>query len=216
MTSGTGPRRRTDVDELRIKIVFAGPGLSGKTTNLMQLHDRAPEDRRGRLVSLSSGDERTLFFDFLPLDLGAVGRRRVRLALYSVPGQNRFRVNQALILRDAGGIVFVADSHPFRRDANVRSLELLKAHLAETGRVLSARAELPDEVPVVMQYNKRDLPTRMPLDELESALNPGRAPFVPAIAVRGRGVADTLKEITRRALARCLREAAGAGRSVDG
>lgn len=186
--------------ELRLKIVYAGPGLSGKTTNLRWLHRSLPAPNRGRMVSLATEGERTLFFDFLPVEIENVAGHRLRLGVYTIPGQKRYRANQALILRDADGIVFVADSHPMRREANLRSLCGLEAALTERDRRL-------DAMPCVFQYNKRDLPGRIPLEELEEALNPRHEVFVPAIALDGKGVPDTLKEITRLAVKASLRDA---------
>lgn len=181
--------------ELRLKVVYAGPGLSGKTTNLRVLHGSLPPERRGRLVSLSTQDDRTLFFDFMPLDIRNVGGHHLRLSVYSVPGQSIYRVSQLLILRDVDGLVFVADSHPFRKTANITSIEELRSSIVELGRS-------PDDIPIVFQYNKRDLPNRLPLDDLDAALNPRGAPFVPAVATEGKGVVQTLKEITRLAVRR--------------
>lgn len=185
--------------ELRLKLVYAGPGLGGKTTNLASLYKSIPAERRGRLVSVSTGEERTLFFDFLPVDVGVVGGFRLRLSLYSVPGQNRYRVNQALILRGADGIVFVADSIPVRMEANRGALAGLREILAEQGRGLGS-------TPLVFQYNKRDVPGRIPIDLLDEELNPDGRPFVPAIAREDRGVAETLKEIARVSVKRALEE----------
>jgi hypothetical protein len=184
--------------ELRLKIVYAGPGLSGKTTNLRWLHRSLPEPNRGRMVSLATEGERTLFFDFLPVEIENVAGHRLRLGVYTIPGQNRYRANQALILRDADGIVFVADSHPLRREANLRSLAGLDAALSERGRGLGG-------IPCVFQYNKRDLPGRIPLEELEEDLNPDRRVFIPAVALDGKGVSATLKEITRVVVKESLR-----------
>jgi signal recognition particle receptor subunit beta len=193
----SAPNPSPSLPELRLKFVYAGPGLSGKTTNLASLYRSIPGDRRGKLVTVSTGDERTLFFDFLPVDVGQVAGFRLRLSLYTVPGQHRYRVNQALILRDADGIVFVADSIPVRMEAN-------RAALATARTVLADQARPLETLPVVFQYNKRDVPNRTPIDVLEEELNAAGAPFVPAIAREDRGVAETLKEITRQAVRRNL------------
>jgi len=183
--------------ELRLKVVYAGPGLSGKTTNLRHLHAELPAEKRGQLVMLANDDERTLFFDFLPIEIPNVSGYRLRLGVYTIPGQSRYRVNQALILRDADGIVFVADSHPLRMDANLSSLRQLRTALTERDTAL-------EDVPHVFQYNKRDLPNRTPLEELDERLDAAGAGFVPAVALDGRGVSQTLKEITRRSVKRAL------------
>jgi signal recognition particle receptor subunit beta len=177
--------------ELQLKIVYAGPGLSGKTTNLRWLYRTLPDSGKGRLVCISNDRDRTLFFDFLPVHIPNVAGFRVRLSLFTVPGQDRFRLSQALILRDADAIVFVADSDPLRMEANL----VARACLAEALRFRDPEA---DPVPRVVQYNKRDLPARLPIEELEERLNAEGAPFIPAIASTGMGVSDSLKEVTRR------------------
>ena len=186
-----------DRRELCLKIVYAGPGLSGKTTNLRFLHGSLPTDRRGRLVSLATENDRTLFFDFLPVDVGQVAGFRVRLSLYTIPGQARYRISRALIMRGADAVVFVADSHPMRAQANRTSLQDLQGMLEKEGRSLSF-------LPLILQYNKRDLPNRIALEDLEAELNPDGAPFVPAVAVDGRGVSQSLKEATRLAIRQAL------------
>lgn len=195
---------RTDEgqNELRLKIVYAGPGYSGKTTNLRHLYGSLPSERRGRFLSLSGADERTIFFDFLPVDVGTVAGRSLRLALYTVPGQPRYRASRALILRDADGIVFVADSDPAQQAANQESLTDVVTTLAGVGR---SRWDLG----VVFQYNKRDLDNRLSIAELETALNPGQVPFVPAIATDGKGVHQSLKAATSQCVKRALALATG-------
>lgn len=195
---------RTDErhNELRLKIVYAGPGYSGKTTNLKHLYGSLPETRRGRFLSLSGADERTIFFDFLPIDVGSVAGRSLRLALYTVPGQARYRASRALILRDADGIVFVADSDPAQQATNQESLRDVVTTLAGVGRTLA-------DVGLVFQYNKRDLDNRLPIADLETTLNAGQVPFVPAIATEGRGVHQSLKAATSQCVKRALALATG-------
>ena len=190
---------RVDPDqrELRLKIVYAGPGRSGKTTNLRHLFGALPAERRGKFLSLSGEDDRTIFFDFLPVDVGSVAGRRLRLALYTVPGQPRYRASRALILRDADGIVFVADSDPSQAEANRESLADVISTLTAVGRSLW-------DLGVVFQYNKRDLPDRTPIPDLEAALNAGRVPFLPAIATEGKGVSQALKAATGQCVKRAL------------
>ena len=198
--------------EITCKIVYYGPGLCGKTTNVQTLYDRTVEGSRGRLVSLKTDTERTLFFDFLPLDLGSVGGYRLRLSLYTVPGQIFYRASRKLILRGLDGVVFVADSQRVRLDADVESMEDLHDNLAEQGQSLAG-------LPFVIQYNKRDLPDVATLSELRAALNPAGAPEIEACAASGQGVFETLKAVARRVLLDLkspARPAARAPRAVDG
>ena len=188
--------------EIHFKIVYYGPGLSGKTTNLMRLHDRLPPERRGRLISIATDHERTLFFDFLPIDIGQVNGFTTRFHLYTVPGQVYYRLSRRAVLQGLDGIVFVADSHPAREDANAESLVDLGAHLVTLG--------LPPEqlrrLPWVFQFNKRDLPATIPLERLRASLNPGGAPDFEAVASEGRGVSETLRAICKAVLARLAAE----------
>jgi signal recognition particle receptor subunit beta len=179
--------------EICCKIVYYGPGLGGKTTNVQHIHDRAAAGARGRLISLTTDSDRTLFFDFLPLDLGAVGGYRMRLQLYTVPGQIFYRASRRLILRGLDGVVFVADSQVARLDADLESMDDLRDNLAEHGRALP-------EVPLVIQYNKRDLAGVAGVDELRALLNPAGAPDFEAAAHSGQGVFETLKAVSRLAL----------------
>jgi signal recognition particle receptor subunit beta len=179
--------------EICCKIVYYGPGLGGKTTNVQHIYDRTVDGAKGRLVSLKTESERTLFFDFLPLELGAVGGYRMRLQLYTVPGQIFYKASRRLILRGLDAIVFVADSQPARLDADVESMEDLRDNLVEHGLSLS-------RVPLVIQYNKRDLPGAAPIGELRALLNPDGAPEHEATAASGKGVFDTLKAAARLAL----------------
>jgi signal recognition particle receptor subunit beta len=181
--------------EINVKIVYCGPGLSGKTSNLQWLHARAPAKSRGRLISLATETERTLFFDFLPMNVGVLGGFQVRFHLYTVPGQIFYGASRKLILKGADGIAFVADSEPLRLDANVQSFQDLRGHLREYGSSLSA-------IPAVIQYNKRDLPNALPVQEIRRAVldGSGGLPEFEAVVAQGRGVFETLKELARRCL----------------
>lgn len=181
--------------EINVKIVYCGPGLSGKTTNLQQLHARVPAKAKGRLISLATETERTLFFDFLPVNLGTLGGFQVRFHLYTVPGQIFYEASRKLILKGADGVAFVVDSDPLRFEANIESFLDLQRNLREYGCSLSS-------LPAVVQYNKRDLPDALPLDELRRALLDGRPslPEFEAVAAKGKGVFETLKELGRRCL----------------
>ncbi len=172
--------------EVNCKVVYCGPGLSGKTTNIQQIHARVDPATRGKLISLTAGTGRTLFFDFLPLELGNVRGFKTRFHLFTVPGQVLYRQSRKLILRNADGIVFVADSQVERLEANLESLESLEAALGEQDQSLLG-------LPVALQYNKRDLPQAVPLPDLDAALNPHRLPSFPACALKGEGVLETLK-----------------------
>jgi signal recognition particle receptor subunit beta len=188
------------------KIVFYGPGLSGKTTNLEVIHNKAPEDARGEMVSIATRGDRTLYFDFLPLDLGKVQGMDTTFQLYTVPGQIYYNNTRKLVLQGVDGVVFVADSSAGKIDDNKESLANLRDNLDAIGLNLS-------DVPVVIQYNKRDLPDAMPTAELEAHLNPDGWPSFEAVAKDGQGVFVTLKEIGRLVIERINTEqAAGAGR----
>ncbi len=175
------------------KIVYYGPGLCGKTTNLQWIHRKTAPGSRGEMVSLETEADRTLFFDLLPLDVGMIGGMKVRLQLYTVPGQVFYNTTRRMVLKGADGVVFVADSQVAAMDANQESLGNLRQNLAELGLD-------PREVPVAFQYNKRDLSHIMPLEKLREALNPERAPEFEAAAIHGVGVFETLKEVSRQAL----------------
>lgn len=192
--------------ELAIKVVYYGPGLGGKTSSLEQLHRTTEPDRRGKLLSLATPVDRTLFFDFLPLrpDLRPVGPPtpggevmvpNVRLQLFTVPGQVYFNATRKLVLTGADGVVFVADSQPERLDANLESLENLRENLREHGRNL-------DEVPLVLQYNKRDLPRVVPVEDLDLALNPRGVPAFATSARTGEGIREALDKVLVDVLAR--------------
>jgi mutual gliding-motility protein MglA len=176
--------------ELSAKIVYYGPGLSGKTTTLQRIHASVRPDARGELISLSTVGDRTLFFDFLPLEIEHVRGLKLRLQLYTVPGQVFYDATRKLVLNGADGVVFVADSQPLARDSNAESLANLRENLAELGIEL-------ERFPLVVQYNKRDLPNVLPVAELRRELNPYRAPEIETVASRGEGVLAGLREITR-------------------
>ena len=175
------------------KIVYYGPGLCGKTTNLQHIHAKTAPGSRGEMLSLETETDRTLFFDLLPLEVGIVGGMRVRLQLYTVPGQVFYNATRKIVLTGADGIVFVADSQEGALEANVESLKNLRANLAELGMRL-------DDVPLVLQYNKRDLQQIVPVEALQKALNPGAMPYFEASARHGLGVFETLKGISRLAI----------------
>ncbi|HUK65173.1 MAG TPA: ADP-ribosylation factor-like protein [Dongiaceae bacterium] len=189
--------------EIHFKVVYYGPGLSGKTTNLRFLHDRLPPERRGRLISIATDHERTLFFDFLPIELGQISGMTTRFHLYTVPGQHYYQRSRRAVLQGVDAIVFVADSHPARDTQNRESLTDLHVNLAALGLSAEARRRLP----WVVQYNKRDLPAALPLEHLRAALNPDGAPEFAAIANQGRGVNETLKAACKLALARLASDA---------
>jgi signal recognition particle receptor subunit beta len=176
--------------EINCKIVYYGPGLCGKTTNLEYIFEKVAPNTRGKLISLATETERTLFFDFLPVDLGSIRGFKTRFHLYTVPGQVYYNASRKLILKGVDGVVFVADSQVERLDANIESMHNLYENLAEYGLDLR-------EIPFVIQYNKRDLPNISSLEELEGQLNPNRVPYHEAVGVRGIGVFDTLKVVSK-------------------
>ncbi len=179
--------------EINVKIVYYGPGLGGKTTNLQYIYERTNPGQKGKLISLATETERTLFFDFLPLDLGTVKGFRVRFHLYTVPGQIFYDASRKLILKGADGVVFVADSQRERMDANIESLKNLKENLAENNLNFAT-------IPYVLQLNKRDLPSAMPREEMLRFLHCKGEPVFEAVAIRGIGVFETLKAIARLVL----------------
>lgn len=182
--------------ELSCKIVYYGCGLCGKTTNLIHIHKTVPQKFRGELVSLATEQDRTLFFDFLPLDLGEVKGFKTKFQLYTVPGQVYYNATRKLVLRGVDGLVFVVDSQRDRFQENIDSLENLKQNLAEYGYHLQASPDDMEGIPWVLQYNKRDMPQVSTIDELNQALNQSRVPTLEAVAVSGQGVKDTLKGIS--------------------
>ena len=179
--------------EINCKIVFYGPGLCGKTTNLQWIYKKTNPDSKGKMISLATETERTLFFDFLPLALGEIRGFKTRFHLYTVPGQVFYDASRKLILKGVDGVVFVADSQIERMEANIESVENLRLNLAEQGYDL-------DKVPYIIQYNKRDLPNVVPLEEMKKALNPRGVPDYEAVAMDGTGVFDTLKAIAKRVI----------------
>ncbi len=176
--------------EINCKIVFYGPGLCGKTTNLQYIYKKTNPDSKGKMISLATETERTLFFDFLPLALGEIRGFKTRFHLYTVPGQVFYDASRKLILKGVDGVVFVADSQIERMEANIESMENLRLNLAEQGYDL-------DKISFIVQYNKRDLPNVVPLEEMKKALNPRGVPDFEAVAMDGTGVFDTLKAIAK-------------------
>src|SRR2546427_12229926 len=211
--------------EINCKLVYYGPGLGGKTTNLEHIYGKVSPNTRGKMISLATEPERTLFFDFLPVDLGTIRGFKTRFHLYTVPGQVYYNASRKLILKGVDGIVFVADSQVERMEANVESMQNLYDNMSEYGYDLT-------KIPFVIQYNKRDLPNAAPIEELQAALNPGwevedaakhrvtpdpahqgeflvgnaggqwvgRAGYYEAEAIRGDGVFDTLKAVSKMGL----------------
>ena len=211
--------------EINCKLVYYGPGLGGKTTNLEHIYSKVAPSSRGKMISLATETERTLFFDFLPVDLGTIRGFKTRFHLYTVPGQVYYNASRKLILKGVDGLVFVADSQIERMEANVESMQNLYDNVAEYGYDLT-------KIPFVIQYNKRDLPNAAPVKDLQAALNPGwpiedpalqkpvadplrpgqavvsvmngqwigRAPYTEGVAIRGDGVFDTLKAVSKMVL----------------
>ena len=211
--------------EINCKLVYYGPGLGGKTTNLEHIYGKVAPNTRGKMISLATETERTLFFDFLPVDLGTIRGFKTRFHLYTVPGQVYYNASRKLILKGVDGIAFVADSQLERMEANVESMQNLYDNMAEYGYDLT-------KIPFIIQYNKRDLPNAAPVRDLQAALNPGwpiedltqqkatpnpirpgeflvekvgtdwigRAPYQEAVATRGDGVFDTLKTVSKLVL----------------
>jgi mutual gliding-motility protein MglA len=176
--------------EINCKIVYYGPGLGGKTTNLQYIYNKTAPDAKGKMISLATEADRTLFFDFLPLDLGTIRGFTTRFHLYTVPGQVFYDASRKLILKGVDGVVFVADSQRERMEANIESIRNLESNLKEHGLDLKT-------VPYALQFNKRDLPTSMPVDELYRTLNFKREPTFEAVAPQGVGVFDTLKAVAK-------------------
>lgn len=179
--------------EINCKIVYYGPGLGGKTTNLQWIFERTGDQQKGKMISLATETERTLFFDFLPLDLGTVRGFKTRIHLYTVPGQVFYDASRKLILRGVDGVVFVADSQEERMDANVEALENLQENLKEHSYDFN-------RIPYVLQLNKRDLPNAMPVDTLKQELLKKNEPVIEAIAFQGQGVFETLKAVAKLVL----------------
>ncbi len=179
--------------EINCKIVYYGAGLGGKTTNLQMIYQKTADQQKGKMISLATETERTLFFDFLPLDLGSVRGFKTRIHLYTVPGQVFYDASRKLILRGVDGIVFVADSQEQRMDANVEALENLMSNLKEHGYDFN-------KIPYVLQLNKRDLPNILPVEMLATELRKKSEPIIEAVAFQGVGVFETLKEIAKQVL----------------
>jgi hypothetical protein len=176
--------------EINCKIVFYGPGLCGKTTNLHWIYKKTNPDSKGKMISLATETERTLFFDFLPLSLGEIRGFKTRFHLYTVPGQVFYDASRKLILKGVDGVVFVADSQIERMEANIESIENLRVNVAEQGYDLN-------KTPFIIQYNKRDLPNIVPVEEMRMILNQRSVPDFEAVATKGTGVFDTLKAIAK-------------------
>ena len=179
--------------EINCKIVYYGPGLCGKTTNLQYIYERTNPEAKGKMISLATETERTLFFDFLPLSLGEIRGFKTRFHLYTVPGQVFYDASRKLILKGVDGVVFVGDSQVERMEANIESLDNLRTNLAEHGYSL-------EKIPYVIQYNKRDLPNALPTEELRQLLNPIGVLDFEASARTGQGVFETLKAVSKLVL----------------
>ncbi len=186
--------------EINCKIVYYGPGLCGKTTNLQYIYNRTNPEAKGKMISLATETERTLFFDFLPLEIGEIRGFKTRFHLYTVPGQVFYDASRKLILKGVDGVVFVADSQMLRSEANIESMDNLRTNLAEQGYNL-------DTLPYVIQYNKRDMPAVSSVEELRSLLNPAGVPDFSAVATTGEGVFETLKAVAKLVLTELKRGA---------
>ncbi len=185
--------------EITAKVVYYGPGLCGKTTNLQFVYDSLPSNNKSKMLSLATKTDRTLFFDFLPLDLGKIRGMRTKLQLYTVPGQVYYNSTRQLVLKGADGIVFVADSQDFALDANLESLQNLEDNLKRQGVRIR-------EIPLVLQYNKRDLPNALPVAELNAEINKQNVPNFESVATTGLGVEETLKGITQLVLTHLIKK----------
>lgn len=181
------------INEVTVKLVYYGPGLCGKTTNLEKIYGNPKLENKGKMISMATETDRTLFFDFMPMELGTIAGQKVRVQLYTVPGQVFYDATRKLVLRGADGVVFVADSQKSMRGSNIESLENLKTNLRIN------RLD-PNKVAIVYQYNKRDLPDVESIEEMSSYLNPGNAPVVEAAAIAGTGVTATLRAAVSRIL----------------
>lgn len=179
--------------EINCKIVYYGPGLGGKTTNIQYIYQKTSSQNKGQMITLNTENERTLFFDFLPLDLGEIRGFKTRFHLYTVPGQVFYEASRKLILRGVDGLIFVADSQVERMEANIESYQGLEKNLSEQGYDLS-------KVPMVMQWNKRDLPNVVPVEDLQYQLNKRKLPAFEAVATNGQGVFETLKMVSKSVL----------------
>jgi signal recognition particle receptor subunit beta len=189
------PHLNYECKELTFKLVYCGPGMSGKTTNLAHIHGSLARELRGEMIALDTAQERTLFFDFLPVDLGRIAGYSVRFNMYTVPGQSYYEASRRLILDGADGVVFVADSQPGRLAENLEAFSMMEENLR------SYDVE-PRRFPVVLQYNKRDCEAALPLGTLERELRLDGVPVLEAVAVRGRGVMETIRAASRRVVER--------------
>ena len=180
--------------EINCKIVYYGPGLGGKTANLQWIYDNTTQTQKGKMISLATETDRTLFFDFLPLDLGTVRGFRTRFHLYTVPGQVFYDASRKLILKGVDGVVFVADSQEERLDANLETLENLQENLQEHGFDFKS-------IPYALQLNKRDLPSILPVEKLAKEIQVKGEPVIEGIAIQGVGVFETLREVAKQVLA---------------
>ena len=176
--------------EINCKIVYYGTGLGGKTTNLEYVYSKVNPDAKGKMISLATETERTLFFDFLPIDLGDVKGFKTRFHLYTVPGQVYYNASRKLILKGVDGVIFVADSQAERMEANIEAMHNLYENLDSYGYDLTT-------IPFAMQYNKRDLPNAMPMDDLRAQLNPMGVPDFEGVAIEGTGVFETLGAVSK-------------------
>ena len=179
--------------EINCKIVYYGPGLGGKTTNLQYIYNKTNPEAKGKMISLATETERTLFFDFLPLSLGEIRGFKTRFHLYTVPGQVFYDASRKLILKGVDGVIFVADSQEARMEANIESIRNLEQNLKEHGFDLAT-------IPYALQFNKRDLPSVAPVEEMYRTLNYKREPTFEAVATTGVGVFDTLKSVAKQIL----------------
>lgn len=180
-------------NEVTLKLVYYGPGLCGKTTNLEKIYKNPKLENKGKMISMATETDRTLFFDFMPMELGTIAGQKVRVQLYTVPGQVFYDATRKLVLRGADGVVFVTDSQASMRESNLESLENLRANLRVN------RLD-PDKIAIVYQYNKRDLPEVASVDEINEYMLPGPIPVVEAIAIQGVGVTATLRAAVARML----------------
>jgi signal recognition particle receptor subunit beta len=180
--------------EINCKLVYYGPGLGGKTANLQWIYDHTGAAQKGKMISLATETDRTLFFDFLPIDLGTVRGFKTRIHLYTVPGQVFYEASRKLILKSADGVVFVADSQEERLDANLETLDNLREHLKEHKLDFNT-------IPYVLQLNKRDLPGTLSVEELSKHLRVKGEPIIEAVAITGQGVFETLREVAKLVLA---------------
>jgi len=181
------------INEVTVKLVYYGPGLCGKTTNLEKIYGNPKLENKGKMISMSTETDRTLFFDFMPMELGTIAGQKVRVQLYTVPGQVFYDATRKLVLRGADGVVFVADSQDSMKESNLDSLENLKTNLRIN------RLD-PNKVAIVFQLNKRDLPNVSPVDEMKAYLNTGDAPVLEAAAISGQGVTATLRAAVAKIL----------------